>query len=207
MRGLVEALPSPHPLASYLPAVYLEEDQFTARLTAAIDDSLAPIVSTLDNLAAYFDPRHAPEDFLGWLAGWVALELDETWDVARRRDAIARAVDLLRRRGTAAGLADEIRLVIDGEVEIAENGGSAWSLDAGSAMVGSARPSLAVRLRVRESAKVDLDRINRLIEAAKPAHVPHTVELTGTDRGRTARRATTTRQTAEAPPDEGPADS
>jgi phage tail-like protein len=177
MRGLVAGLASPHPLARGLPAIYQEEDPSTVRLTQAFDDSLAPIVSTLDNLPAYFDPRYAPEDFLAWLAGWLAIELDETWEVERRRTAVREAADLLRRRGTAGGLATEVELATGGQVEIVENGGSGWSLDAGSPMVGSARPSLLVRLRVTDASTVDRERLERIVDAAKPAHVPHRIEI------------------------------
>src|SRR5258706_11255149 len=123
MRGLVAGLSSPPPTATGLPAIFQEEDPFTVRFTQAFDDSLAPIFSTLDNLPAYFDARYAPEDFLGWLAGWVAVELDETWDVGRRRVAVLNGAELLRRRGTAGGLAAEIELATGGQVEIDENGG------------------------------------------------------------------------------------
>ena len=180
MRGIVDGLASPHPMATGLPAVYQEEDPFTVRFTQAFDDSLAPIFATLDNLPAYFDPRYAPEDFLGWLAGWIAIELDETWDVGRRRVAVLNGAEVLRRRGTAGGLAAEIELATGGEVEIVENGGSGWSLDAGSPMIGSARPALMVRVRVADPARVDAERLERIVDAAKPAHVPHRVEIVGT---------------------------
>jgi phage tail-like protein len=180
MRGIVEGLSSPHPMATGLPAVYQEEDPFTVRFTQAFDDSLAPIFATLDNLPAYFDPRYAPEDFLGWLAGWIAIELDETWDVSRRRVAVLNGAEVLRRRGTAGGLAAEIELATGGEVEIVENGGSGWSLDAGSPMIGSSRPALMVRVRVADPARVDAERLERIVDAAKPAHVPHRIEIVGT---------------------------
>ena len=180
MRGLVAGLPSPHPLGRQLPAVYQEEDAFTMRLTEALDEVLAPILSTLDNLPAYFDPRLTPDDFLGWLAGWVAFELDETWDADRRREAVSRAVDLLRRRGTATGLADEVRLVTGAEVEVVENGGTAWSLDPMSPMVGTPEPTLLVRIKATDPASVDADRVDRVVSAAKPAHVPHRIEVIGT---------------------------
>jgi phage tail-like protein len=168
-------------MATGLPAIYQEEDPFTVRFTQAFDDSLAPIFSTLDNLPAYFDARYAPEDFLGWLAGWVAIELDETWDVGRRRVAVLNGAELLRRRGTAGGLAAEIELATGGQVEIVENGGSGWSLDAGSPMIGSARPALMVRLRVPDPALVDRERLERIVDAAKPAHVPHKIEVVGAE--------------------------
>lgn len=207
MRGLVEGLSSPHPLARGLPAIYQEEDPFTVRFTQAFDDSLAPIISTLDNLPAYFDPRYAPEDFLGWLAGWVAIELDETWEVERRRTAVIEAADLLRRRGTAGGLATEIELATGGQVEIVENGGSGWSLDAGSPITGSAKPSLLVRVRVSDASTVDRDRLERIVDAAKPAHVPHRIEIVGAEpTGSQARRRKPAEAGSAAPEDASPAD-
>jgi phage tail-like protein len=188
MRGLVPGLVNPHPLGRGLPGVYQEEDFFTMRLTEAFDQILAPVISTLDNLPAYFDPHLAPEDFLGWLSGWVAFDLDETWDLAVRRDAIARAVDLLRRRGTASGLADEVELVTGAEVEVVENGGTAWSLDPSSPMVGSPAPALVVRIRAPDPAGIDVERIDRIVAAAKPAHVPHRIDVIGPDGGRKAKR-------------------
>lgn len=191
MRGLVGGLRSPHPMAAGLPAIFQEEDAFTVRFTEAFDDSLAPIFTTLDNLAAYFDPRYAPEDFLGWLAGWVAIELDETWELDRRREAVLGGADLLRRRGTAVGLAAELELATGGQVEVLESGGSAWSLDAGSPMVGSARPALLVRIKVDDPGGLDAERVERIVDAAKPAHVPHKVEIVGAEPtpGRRSRKA------------------
>jgi phage tail-like protein len=188
MRGLVPGLLNPHPLGRGLPGVYQEEDRFTMRLTEAFDEALAPVISTLDNLTAYFDPRLAPEDFLAWLSSWVAFDLDETWDLDVRRRAVAQAVDLLRRRGTASGLADEVALVTGGEVEVVENGGTAWSLDASSAMAGSPAPALVVRIRIDDASRVDVDRLDRIVAAAKPAHVPHRIEIEGTDGGPKAKR-------------------
>jgi phage tail-like protein len=195
MRGLIADIANPHPLGATLPSVYQEEDEFTMRLTEAFDDALAPVVATLDNLSAYFDPRLAPEDFLSWLAGWVAVELDETWDMARRRQAVLKAVDLLRRRGTAVGLADEVGIVVDGEVEIVENGGSGWSIDPGSPMVGSATPSLVVRIRIADPGRVDVERIEGIVRAAKPAHVPHRIEIVATGPAPSA-----TKRAAKRPP-------
>jgi phage tail-like protein len=179
MRGTLAGLPSPHPLARSLPAVYQDEDPFTVRLTQAFDELLAPIIATLDNLPAYIDPALAPEDFVDWLAEWVGIELDETWDLERRRRLVATATDLHGRRGTAAGLADHVRLATGGEVEVVENGGTAWSVDSGSPLPGTSRPALLVRVRVGEPASVDTGRLDRLVTSVKPAHVPHRIEVQG----------------------------
>ncbi len=187
MRGVLDQLASPLPLANALPAVYQEEDPFAVRLMEAFDAELAPIIATLDNLSAYFDPRLTPEDFLGWLASWVALDLDETWGVAQRRAATLAAVDILRRRGTATGLADELRLATAGTVEVLESGASAWSLDPASPMVGTAELGLLVRVRVADPSEVDVERLDRIVRAAKPAHVPHRIEVLGAEPPKKAR--------------------
>lgn len=201
MRGLVEGLPSPHPMGPRLPAVYQEEDPFTMRLTEALDTVLAPVLCTLDNLFAYVDPRLAPADFLEWLAGWVAFDLDESWDVARQRLAVLHAVDLLRRRGTAAGLADELQLVTGAEVEVVENGGTSWSLDPMGAMVGTPVPTLLVRISPQDPSTVDLDRVDQLVRAAKPAHVPHRIEIVAPEPARKSRAKGGDAAPTEPPPD------
>ncbi len=176
MRGLVAGLPSPRPLGDGLPALYREDD-LARRLTIGFDDALGPVFSTLDNLDAYVDPWLTPEDFLDWLAGWVGAVIDETWDVPRRRAAVAQAVDLYRRRGTALGLASGVELVTGGEVEIIENGATAWSADPGGPLPGDPEPTLTVRVRIPDPGTVDVVRLDLLVAAAKPAHVPHAIEI------------------------------
>ena len=125
-RGLVAGLPTSQPLIGTLPGLY-HDDELARGLTAAFDDVLAPVLSTLDNIEAYLDPALTPEDFLDWLGGWVGLLLDETWPIERRRAFVAVAAQLYRNRGTVAGLAMHVRLFSAGEVEVSDSGGSAWS--------------------------------------------------------------------------------
>src|SRR4030088_409600 len=109
MRGLIE-METPHPLASYLPAIY-HEDGLYLRFVSAFDTALAPVFARLDNLDAYLDPRLTPPDFLEWLAGWVGFALDERWPLEKRRAFVLHAVDLYRRRGTVRGLEAHIGIV------------------------------------------------------------------------------------------------
>lgn len=176
MRGLVPGLVSPHPLHPALPALY-QDDAFAAGFLGALDDILAPIFSTIDNFATYLDPWLTPDDFLTWLATWVGIGLDDTWDDARRREVVARAVELYRMRGTAAGLAAQISIQTGGEVEIIENGATAWSADPASELPGSPEPLVVVRISVPDPKSVDASRVDALVAAAKPAHVPHRVEV------------------------------
>jgi len=64
-----------------------------------------------DRLHYLFDPgpdavdgQRAPEEFLPWLARWVALTLRQDWTSDERRRLIGQVVPLYRLRGTRAGL-------------------------------------------------------------------------------------------------------
>lgn len=181
MRGTVPGLASAFPVARTLPALY-QEDDLTVRLTGALDEVLAPAISTIDNLSAYLDPALTPDDFLEWLGGWVAALLDETWPIERRRAFVAQAADLHRRRGTLGGLADHVRVFTDGEVAVVEGGGAAWSATSGGSLPGSATRSVHVRVTVARPTDVDAARLDALVGAAKPAHLGHTVEVVAAGR-------------------------
>lgn len=170
----VPGLPTPHPLADRLPAVYLE-DGFVQRFTAALDEVLAPVFATLDGLSGYLDPWLAPADFVDWLANWVALDVDESWTPAQRRELIANAVELHRWRGTPRGLAAHVRLLTGSDAEVVDSGGCVSS-DLPNGPLPGASPA-RVTLRVRAADAVDEFRLRAAVAAAVPAHVAVTVEV------------------------------
>jgi phage tail-like protein len=176
MRGGVTGLASPHPLGPTLPAIF-QEDDLAQRWLEAFDQVVAPIYSTLDCFEAYLDPWLTPDDFLAWLAGWVGIALDESWDEDRRRQVVARAVELYRMRGTAVGLAGQVEIQTGGTVEIVENGATGWSVDPGGELPGSPEPLVVVRVTVPDPKAIDASRLDALVAAAKPAHVMHRIEL------------------------------
>lgn len=176
MRGLIADLDSPHPIGAQLPALFADDD-FIQRFVTAFDAALAPVFATLDCLPSYLDPKLAPEDFLDWLATWVGLEADESWTVERRRQLVYRAVDLHSLRGTRRGVVEHVRLVTGGEVEITESGAVGWSRRPQTRLPGSDRPSLHVLVRVPDPSTVNQRRLDALVAAIKPAHLPHTVEV------------------------------
>lgn len=175
-RGTIAGYRSPWPLIDGLPGLY-HDDELAHGLTAAFDELLAPAIGAIDNFAAYLDPALTPEDFLDWLAGWVGLLPDENWPVERRRAMVALAAQLYRSRGTVAGLAMHVKLFTSGEVEIVDNGASAWSTTANAAVPGQPDFGLTVRVKPPKKGTVDRDRLNALVAGAKPAHVPHSVEI------------------------------
>lgn len=176
MREAIANLESPYPLGAALPALY-QEDGLAQRFTAALDEILAPVFCTLDNLDAYFDPRLAPDDFVAWLAGWVGLAVDDNWPLERQRALIAEAANLYRWQGTARGLAAHVALYTGTTPEIVDSGGSSWSTASGGDLPGMREPRITVRIRVDKESDLDTNRIDAIVAAAKPAHVPHEIEV------------------------------
>lgn len=168
-RRLVPGLVSRYPLGLQLPGVYADDD-FVQRFTAGLDEVIAPVPGTLDNLPAYLDPALAPADFTALLAAWVGAD-------GGRREEVAGAVRGHAVRGTRDGLAEEILLAFGVRPEIEESGGAVGSTTPGTPLPGSARPHLTVRLRVRDPAAVDTRALTALIARTRPAHLPFTVEV------------------------------
>jgi len=175
-RGHLPGLTTPHPLGQRLPAMYLE-DSMVQRMMGALDEVMAPIFSSMDNLDAYLDPDLAPEDFLQWLGGWVGMTLEESWPPERRRAVLAAAVPLYRVRGTAGGLAAYVRLLTGADVEVEESGGTTYSRGAYPTAPGT--PGFRLRVRVHEPEGVTLSaaQVDAMVAAAKPAHVSHEIEI------------------------------
>ena len=198
MRAAVAGLPNPHPLVARLPAVFLDDPSpapagngrhaaapvpagsFTQRFVSAFDEVLAPVFATLDCFDAYLDPDLAPDDFVAWLADWVALDLDDGWTPAQRRELVRQAAGLHRWRGTRRGLVEQVRLVVDGEVEVDDSGGTAWSAVPGGQLPGTAPASVRVTVRVTDPQAVDRRRVQDAVARAVPAHVTAMVEVNRT---------------------------
>jgi phage tail-like protein len=176
MRGPLPGLGTPHPLGRRLPALY-QDDDFVQQLLAGLDEVLSPVLCTLDNLDSYFDARLTPEDFLEFLAGWLGVELDETWPVERRRAVVAGAAGAYRLLGTVRGLRTAVSRLVDGDVEVEDSGGAAWSERGGGRLPGRSEPELVVRVRVADPASVPVERLESVVSAAKPAHVAHRIEV------------------------------
>jgi phage tail-like protein len=187
-------------LAGGLPALYGEPQpsagdtgSFVRRFTDALDEVLGPVLATLDNLPAYFDPKTAPEHLLDWLAGWVGLELFEKWSPDVRRRLVADAVQRHRQRGTKLGVQNVVAIFadVDPEQVTIEESGGVWglavvALDDGrfpEFPAARTRPEMAARTRPEMTVKVALGKkrteelasvqqlVRRVVERVKPAHV------------------------------------
>jgi phage tail-like protein len=195
VRGAVEGLPSPFPLIERMPAVY-HDDGVTASLLAALDSVLAPILSTLDCLDAYLDPRLTPEDFLPWLAGWVGLEPDQRWTEDQVRDLMAVTIELYRTRGTTghehtparvgAGIAGLVHAYTGVVPTVTDSGGTtiaarrdAADASVASAFPGSAEPWARVQVALPADSPVTRSQLEALVRPSLPAHVRVVVEVSG----------------------------
>jgi phage tail-like protein len=107
----------------YFPAIYRDDPikrAFLERFLALYESFFDDTEQRIRRLSALFDVQGAPSEFLDWLAGWLALDLDERWSEQKKRTAIARAFELYGRRGTAAGLRDALRFFAGVEAHIEE---------------------------------------------------------------------------------------
>ncbi|MGE5139988.1 MAG: phage tail protein [Rudaea sp.] len=121
-------------LFDYLPAQYRAADgddngllnsillAFEKVLLGPDDDSVPEndkgLEQKIRDLARYFRPvgeAQAPDNFLPWLAQWVALTLRADLDQSSQRALIKRAVSLYRRRGTKTNLIHLLNICLSRE--------------------------------------------------------------------------------------------
>jgi phage tail-like protein len=117
----------------HFPAIYREETParvFLQNFLALYESLYGDVEEVIERLGRLFDAGAAPAEFLSWLAGWLALSLDERWTEERQRQAIARAFSLYARRGTAAGLRESLQFFAGVEAHVEEPvlHASWWSL-------------------------------------------------------------------------------
>jgi phage tail-like protein len=131
-------------------------------------------------------PLRAPDRFLEWLAGWVALVLRADLDRERQRRFIVRAVSLYGHRGTKSGLEELIGVYTDSVVTINElltplqiGVHSTIGVDT---LLGEGAPhyfEVTIRLpNVDEQQVRDQTRIvSAIIDAEKPAHTHYVLHV------------------------------
>jgi phage tail-like protein len=141
---------SPNRLLNYLPPIYQEDPflgQFLLafeKVLLGIDDGVSlpkprddvkfqdqGLEEAIASIATLFDPigneslpiekrQRTPQEFLNWLAGWVALSLRDDWEVEAQRRFISRIVSLYQKRGTKAGMIEMLKTYTGMGVEVNE---------------------------------------------------------------------------------------
>jgi len=177
--------PAPRPVSTpgylrgHLPAIYADGD-FGMRLVSALEAVLDPLVAILDNLPEHFDAAYAPRDVLELLTDWLALERDELRSGEERRRIVQRAPELMRLRGTRAGLELALELAFPGvPFRIEDAGGVTWALDPDGDWKDA--PGSFVIYCDMPLPENTLAAVARLIDQAKPAHVAHRLRVRAVD--------------------------
>lgn len=104
-----------HQLLRALPKAWSRDDdtaQFLQRFLASSEGLLHELDLRAATRAVLVDPATTPAEALDWLASFAGLVLDGRWPEQNRRDLIAQAYPLLRRRGTKAALTQIINLYL-----------------------------------------------------------------------------------------------
>lgn len=163
-----------------LPAPYHQDPEsarFLDRFLGFFDTVFAEILAENSRTGALFDPRAVPAGpFLDWLASWFDITFLPTWPEATRRDMVAQAVAMYRRRGTIAGLRQMLQWHTGlGEPvpAVIEHFRLTGPLSIGGEPLDAAAPAHAFTVVLPASAVVDKDarvQIDRVIAAVVPAH-------------------------------------
>ena len=120
---------------AHLPAIYRDDARCgdsLIRFLSLFETFFGEVESRIEDLSVLFDPAAVPKEFLGWLASWFALEMDEDWDEEKQRQAIASAFEMYGRRGTAEGLRESLRILggVNAIIEEPILNAAWWSLPA-----------------------------------------------------------------------------
>ncbi len=147
----------------YLPPIY-REDPFLGHFLLAFEEIFIPIEQSVDNFDLYLDPYTTPAFFLGQLAAWLDLTLDEKWPLDKRRQLVAEAAELYRRRGTHWSLSRFLEIYTGVIPQIVESEDQPYLF------------SVVLRLPAG-SRNVDRATVERIIEVSKPAHTIYNLEI------------------------------
>jgi len=185
------------PWIDFLPGIYQDADEenadflrrfllISAHLTSGVEESL-------EFVHELFDPRITNQNWLPWLASWLAMPLLEGWDEEKRREIIQRTPELYRKRGTAEGLKLALRLFADIKAEIHEGEWPYPGLVIGkSSTIGKdtvlsppvfVRQCFTVELpdRKAEISRERLRTVQALVETEKPAHAHYALVFERTE--------------------------
>src|SRR5947209_19708226 len=185
------------PAINYLPGIYQDADEenadflqrfllISAHLTSGVEENL-------EFVHELFDPRITNQNWLPWLASWLAMPLLEGWDEEKRREIVQRTPELYRKRGTAEGMKLAMRPYADIRAEIHEGEWPYPGLVIGkSSTIGKdtvlsppvfVRQCFTVELpdRTAEISRERLRTVQALVETEKPAHAHYALVFEETE--------------------------
>lgn len=128
----------------------------------------------------------APDDFLPWLARWIALTLREDWKPTDKRYLVGHAARLYRLRGTKRGLEELLAIYTSLPASVDERStpfqiGVHSRVDVDT-IIGGGEP-LFFHVKVKVAGPADVPKhepiITALVELQKPAHTQYRLQIEG----------------------------
>jgi phage tail-like protein len=114
---------------SHLPEVYAGDDEgrwFLERFLSIVDSEWGEVGRLIGELPGDYDPDSVPAgERLDFLAGWLGLKLEASWDGGQRRRLLRAAPDLIPRRGTPDGVEGPLRVYLENITGL-DLAGSGW---------------------------------------------------------------------------------
>jgi phage tail-like protein len=158
---------------------------FAMRFLHALEEVLDPIVATLDSLPAHLDADLAPEHALEGLASWLGVDEVESLPPDQRREAVRRAGELGRLRGTRAGLQLALSLFFPAiSMRINDHGGVVVGESADDAPPPASAASFEVMCDQSLPPETQMA-VARTIERWKPVHAHYKLRVKRGDKVRT----------------------
>lgn len=114
----------------FLPGIYSRDQasaEFTERFLSIFQNIHEDREEGIRTSAAMIQPASADRKLLEELAGWYDLKDLYLWPDAQLKELLMRAPELLRKRGTAAGMKEYLSLYLRQEPEILEMQDDPWS--------------------------------------------------------------------------------
>lgn len=169
-----------------------EDSLVSSRPILGLDEKIANIIEHLDpSLTPIEEDSLLPileSEFLSYLAGWVALALDENWDLGKRRDWLRTIVSLYKRRGTKEGLTRYLHTFVGNQATLDEPPGNFVVGDTSTVgddtFIAGAEYYFRVRIAYAfGSIPFDIDEWKNLLDGSKaivdlekPAHTYYTLD-------------------------------
>jgi phage tail-like protein len=175
---VIDAAPSTASARRYLrgglPSIYQEND-FAMRFLQGLEELLDPIVAFLDALPAHLDLSLAPPDYVVLIGEWLGIDPEGRWrgllrdDDVRRRELVARATVIARRRGTGASLQLVLDLLFpDLGLKVRDFGRSTFSAEPRDAPAADASFEVVSAVEPARGRRAAIDRV---VEQLRPVHV------------------------------------
>jgi len=175
-------------LVQFLPRIYQQsatEGSFLRGFLYVVQNIMDGVSRRVDNIHQLFDPRSTDEEFLPWLAGWLAISLNSEWSELQTRKMLLAATRLFPYRGTSYCIREFVRIYSGCEVEINENDWpfkgfrigvhSTIGIDTVILPAMNLSHCFVVKLdrAASEVSEEEIIRIHRIIQSQKPAHTSY----------------------------------